>query len=321
MFANMSQTSKAKPWFTQPKYMPDWLYRYFGETIKPLITAKDANDSRRLAPPLSFTEDKPHAPATMWIHPPDAVFHLSRTSTQLDPTTLYRPLVFLWLPHFFVAQLHCPNCKTGVLQKNGALCPRRIVDVHDNFYLVSWAYYCRDGCRHHYAGWSTEILESLPHYLRLAFPAILSYKGGLSRNVMIQLRVGNQHKMGPRGMRALLIEMHTMRFNVLQLQYLEAVFERISGQELGGATQSTLHSFMSATTPDFGDFGDHHRYAGFVPTDRYLSEMMNKAIEREEGDANQHTACLAIDQISIDDSHKVFLLYIFIDSVLILLQG
>ena len=49
--------------------------------------------------------------------------------------------------------------------------------------------------------------------------------------------------------------------------------------------------------------------------------MMNKAIEREEGDANQHTACLAIDQISIDDSHKVFLLYIFIDSVLILLQG
>ena len=139
---------------------------------------------------------------------------------------------------------------------------------------------------------------------------------------MIQLRVGNQNKMGPWGIQALLIEMHTMRFNVLQLQYLEAVFERISRQELGGATQSTLHSFMSATTPNFGNFGDHHGYAGFVPTDRYLSEMMNKAIEREEGDANQHTACLAIDQISIDDSHKVvFLLYLFIDSVLILLQG
>lgn len=84
----MSQTSKAKPWLTQPKYMPDWLYRYFGETIKPLITAKDANDSRRLAPPLSFMEDKPHAPPTMWIHPPDTVFCLSR-SAQLDPTTLY----------------------------------------------------------------------------------------------------------------------------------------------------------------------------------------------------------------------------------------
>ena len=62
-----------------------------------------------------------------------------------------------------------------------------------------------------------EIIESLPWYLRLAFPAILSQKGGLSRSVMIQLRVGNQHKMWPRGIRALLIEMHTMRFNVLQL--------------------------------------------------------------------------------------------------------
>lgn len=284
--------------------MPDWLYRYFGEVIKPLITAKDVSDGRRLARPLSFTEDKPHAPATMWIHPPDAVFPLMR-SARLDPTILYRPRVFLWLPHFFVTQLHCPNCKTGVLQKNGALCPRRIVDIHDNFYLVSWAYYCREGCKNHYAGWSTEIFESLPRYLRLAFPAILSHNGGLSRNVMIQLRVGNQHKMGPRGMRALLIEMHTTRFNLLQLQYLETIFERISSQEWGG-TQSTLHSYMLAMTPDFGDFGDRHRYAGFVPTDRYLSEMMNKAIERDEGDANQHTACLAVDQIAIDDSHKVF---------------
>lgn len=286
--------------------MPNWLYRYFGETIKPIITAKDTGDSRRLARPLSFTECKPHAPATMWIHPPDAVFHLSRP--QLDPTILYRPQVFLWLPHFFVTQLHCPNCRTGVLQKNGALCPRRIVDIQDNFYIVSWAYYCCDACKHHYAGWSTEILESLPRYLRLAFPAILSHKGGLSLNVMTQLRVGNQHKMGPHGIHALLLEMHTMRFNQLQLQYLEAVFEReLVSQELGGAIQSTLHSYMSTTTAEFGDFGDIHRYAGFVPSDRYLSEMLNKAVERDERNANQHTACLAIDQIAMDDSHKVFL--------------
>lgn len=47
-----------------------------------------------LVQPLSFMEDKPHAPATMWIHPLDAVFHLS-PSAQLDPTTLYRPCLFL----------------------------------------------------------------------------------------------------------------------------------------------------------------------------------------------------------------------------------
>jgi len=49
------QTRKAKPWFKKPNYMPNWLYRYFGETIKPLITAKDG---RRIKQPPSFTEDK-----------------------------------------------------------------------------------------------------------------------------------------------------------------------------------------------------------------------------------------------------------------------
>jgi len=53
--------------------------------------------------------------------------------------------------------------------------------------------------------------SSDPFHLHLAFPAILSHKGGLSRNVMTQLHVGNQHKMGPRGVRSLLIEMHTMQ--------------------------------------------------------------------------------------------------------------
>lgn len=90
MLANLIQTYEAKPWFKQPNYMPNWLYRYFGETIKPLITAKDG---QQLLQPLSFTENKPHAPTTMWIHPPDAVFHLS-CGNQLDPTILYWPCAY-----------------------------------------------------------------------------------------------------------------------------------------------------------------------------------------------------------------------------------
>jgi hypothetical protein len=99
--------------------------------------------------------------------------------------------------------------------------------------------------------------------------------------------------------------MHTLRFNRIQLQYLEAVFESVLGKELDDKTQTTLHSFVNPKVPDFGDFGDPVRYAGFVPSEHYLSEMMNKAIERDEADANQHTACLPVNQIAIDDSHKV----------------
>ncbi len=95
------------------------------------------------------------------------------------------------------------------------------------------------------------------------------------------------------------------KFNHLQLQYLEAVFESVSEKESNTKTQSTLHSFIENKIPDFGNFGDSGQYAGFVPSEHYLSEMMNKAIERDEADANQHTACLPVDQIAIDDSHKV----------------
>ena len=141
----------------------------------------------------------------------------------------------------------------------------------------------------------------------MAFPATLSHRAGLSRNVISQLRVGNQHKMGPSGVRSLLFEMHTLHFNILQAQYCEAIFELVHGHQLlrSGQTQSSLHSYLSETFPSFGTFSDSQHYAGFVPSEHYLVEMMNKAIENEEAEADQHTACLGPDQIAMDDSHKV----------------
>ncbi|KAK6972284.1 hypothetical protein R3P38DRAFT_2584716, partial [Favolaschia claudopus] len=147
---------------------------------------------------------------TQWIHPPEPVLALERQ--QFHPPSLYQPRVFLWLPHFFVSCLKCPKCHT-TLEKNGALPPRRIVDVDSCFYIIT--YYCRDGCKSYFHGWSEPFLRSLPGYLRLAFPAILSRKSGIFRNVLMMSRVGNQHKMGPSGLRAMLFEMHTHRYNTL----------------------------------------------------------------------------------------------------------
>ncbi|KAF8057791.1 hypothetical protein FPV67DRAFT_1786257 [Lyophyllum atratum] len=289
-------------WFKQPKSMPNWLFDFFRTVVGPLVFAKDG---RRLAKPAIFSQaGHPSTSSTFWIHPPEPVASLSRH--QFDLPTLYRPRIYLWLPHFFVAELRCPHCG-NVLEKNGAAAPRRITDAEDSFYIVTWKYYCRKNCKATFRGWSPKIMSSLPPYLSLAFPAILSQRGGLSRQVMSQLRVGNQHKMGPSGVRSLLLESHTLRFNVLQAQYLESVFELVSAQQrVSGQVQSSLHEFFTAKNiPSFGDFGDSQNYAGFVPSERYLSRMMNRAIELDEVDANQHTACLAPDQIAIDDSHKV----------------
>ncbi|KAJ7706754.1 hypothetical protein B0H17DRAFT_1125592 [Mycena rosella] len=111
-----------------------------------------------------------------------------------------------------------------------------------------------------------------------------SSKSGLSRNILTILRVGNQHKMGPSGVHTLLCENRPLWFSILQVQYLEAAFEQI---------------------PGFGDFRDVAGYCGFVPSERYLATMLNRAIEAGEADADQHTLYIEPDQLVVDDSHKV----------------
>ena len=125
------------------------------------------------------------------------------------------------------------------------------------------------------------------------------------------LRICNQHKMGPAGVRLLLLEMHTRKFSTLRVQYLESVFEAVARQDYDGGAlkngQTTLHNFVKVEReyPGFGDFDSPEGYGGFAPSEQYLSHMMNCAIESDELDANQHTSCLAPDQLAIDDSHKV----------------
>ncbi|TEB22231.1 hypothetical protein FA13DRAFT_1819084 [Coprinellus micaceus] len=287
-------TAGTHPWFRKPKNMSASLYTYFGKVVKPMISCKEGKFLKR---PPSYEATQTHS-ATMWLTPSDAVFSLARY--RLDPNGLQMPDVLLWLPHFLIT-LCCPTpgC-TGTLEKNGPTPPRRIVDLDKNFYIVTWQYYCRDGCRHYYSGWSPTLLASLPRWLQLAFPAVISRKGGLARRVITLLRASNQHKMGPSGVRDLMLELHTLRFSTLQLQYLEAGLEMALRQEISTSTsQQTLHSFIPTTIPDFGNFGSLEGYNGFVPSVQYLTTMMNRAIEHDELTANQHTALLAPDQIAI----------------------
>ncbi|KJA22002.1 hypothetical protein HYPSUDRAFT_202494 [Hypholoma sublateritium FD-334 SS-4] len=88
-----------------------------------------------------------------------------------------------------------------------------------------------------------------------------------------------------------------------------AIYEVVRGRQedenKSNATQSTLDSYMMKTYTSFGNFSDPEKYAGFVPSESFLTQMMNRVIEQEEPDANQHTSCISPDQIAIDDSHKI----------------
>ncbi|KAJ6534546.1 hypothetical protein B0H10DRAFT_1972477 [Mycena sp. CBHHK59/15] len=125
---NTSRTSvveEGKAWFKQPKGMPAWLYQFFRDTVQPLLLEKDGK--KLLRPPI-FSSENAHMPGSFWIRPPESVIALE--GYRFNPPTLYQPHIFLWLPHFFVHCLNCPQCR-GKLGKNGALTPRRITDSED----------------------------------------------------------------------------------------------------------------------------------------------------------------------------------------------
>ena len=77
--------------------MPEWLYKYFGDVIQPLILTKDGS---KLAKPATF-DTKTYVAASFWVQTPEPVFLLSRH--HFDPSILYRPRVscgcpiFLWI--------------------------------------------------------------------------------------------------------------------------------------------------------------------------------------------------------------------------------
>ncbi|KAJ7866109.1 hypothetical protein B0H13DRAFT_2352691 [Mycena leptocephala] len=125
---------------------------------------------------------------------------------------------------------------------------------------------------------------------------VLSRKGGLSRRVLTYY-VEQISTNGPDRI---------------------AVFESIFELEWrrSESYQPNIHaSLLNLSISAFGDFGSPNQYNGFVPTVPYLSSMMNKAIEREEADADQHTACQSPENLCIDDSHKVLLRFANVNGV------
>lgn len=71
-----------------------------------------------------------YAKGTFWVEPPSPYFALRQNP--LDPTMLYRPRVFLWMPHLLVEnRLRCPQCNANLENKGFNKCPpaRRVFDI------------------------------------------------------------------------------------------------------------------------------------------------------------------------------------------------
>ncbi|KAF6764006.1 hypothetical protein DFP72DRAFT_956173 [Ephemerocybe angulata] len=225
------------------------------------------------------------------------------TGKRVSPTDLYRPRWFVWDPKALYKELPCPGCGKTLHRHAAMSRPRRCVDTSDSFWIVGFRYHCRH-CRHPKTGkntvtwcsWDRRILNVLPPALASHFPAILSHRSAVSKELFSWMRSCFQSGMGSKQFSDAVRVQHLLRHDELHLTYLDFIAHR-----------SVLSSWMGQQYESFLPFDDTSPYGphGFVPSAQWFRDMYDQYMEEHRQDIDQHTAMLTAEICAIDHSHKL----------------
>ncbi|KAG2217970.1 hypothetical protein INT45_001404 [Circinella minor] len=188
-----------------------------------------------------------------WIEP-ELPYFCFCSRQKLDPALLYYPRIFVWNPGKII-DIFCqvPNCG-GKLHSDGFNCDpiaRQIVDI-DRCYK----------CKKTTDGYDSELMDSLPYHIQSIFPAILTHRGGILRQLADLLRPCFQNSMGLERLHDLLQELYHLRYSRLQLTYLTSIDhqqQHVPQLSFFGA------SGVNQSYPPSSNFDDPLGYAGYVP--------------------------------------------------------
>ncbi|KAF7722500.1 hypothetical protein EC973_003092 [Apophysomyces ossiformis] len=158
---------------------------------------------------------------------------------------------------------------------------------------MSYRYQCKQ-CGRSYLGHDNNIIQNLPPSLSKEFPAILSHRGAVSRELMNMMRSCFHSGMGPGPVSRAISEYHHLRHDTLELQFM-AERQRIAMEQQRG----------SLANPTFSSFGDKNGYSGTVPSAKYLTDMYNEYVELHLKEHYKHTSTLSATVFNVDHSHKV----------------
>lgn len=270
--------------------LPSWLQEAFHARVAELNEREDGV-------PLLYARDK-----TFWF-PKKASYFILRDGA-VSPSSLYNPTFFAWDPKALYKDLPCPYCR-HVLNRHGVMSrPRRVVDINSTFYVIGFRYRCRH-CLHPktrkptvtFRSWDSRILAVLPPPLAAEFPARLTHRSGMSAALFSWMRSCFQCGMGPKRFSDALRVQHLLRYDTLQLQYLEFIAGRALERYLPGSRK--YEAFLPFDDASSG--GPH----GFVPNAAWLRDVYDRFIEEHRQDFDQHTAMLSGTICAIDHSFKV----------------
>lgn len=128
------------------------------------------------------------------------------------------------------------------------------------------------------------ILRQLSLHLQAEFPAILTHSSAISRHAADLMRSLLQNSVGPKLFVKVFRELHMLRHDRLEMQYLSAVKYNMDRRRMDD--QSNLEAFFGSATvgsseipKPFSDFDDKLGYAGWVPTTTYLRTVYTALLD------------------------------------------
>ena len=215
---------------------------------------------------------------------------------EVSPKHLYSPRFFLWDPMSLQSVIPCPNCKSNLIQHGIHHLPRQIVDMFDCYWMVGSRYKCSN-CKDHgqqytFVSWDHRILASLPQWLSLAFPAVLTHRSGMDRQLFKHMKLCFHSGTGAKQFSDHLRVAHKEHFDELYLQYLSLIEKGL-----------VFHRMQKKSFPNFGAFDSD--YAGFVPSVQWLWDLYDADVIKETPINDQHMSMTSVRVGATDHSHKV----------------
>ena len=271
--------------------LPSWLLEPFKARVAE--SSSQHRDATGL-PPLYANHQ------TFWFPQPSTFFLITKRST---PQQIFNPLFFLWDPDALCPDgIPCPNCR-NILHRHQAISrPCRCVGIDQTFWIIGYRYRCRS-CIHPkskkstvtFRSWDRRILAVLPPALAAEFPAQLSHRSAISTSLFSWMRSSFNYGMGSKQFADALRMQHILRYDMMELQYLN----HLSSFALNGWLGQKFAAF-----PRFDDLGPLGPRL-YTPHATLCRNFYDNFIDEHRTEINQHTAMLTANICSIDHSHKV----------------
>ncbi|KAG2223986.1 hypothetical protein INT45_013443 [Circinella minor] len=157
-------------------------------------------------------------------------------------------------------------------------------------------------CKKTINGHDSELMDSLPYHIQSIFPAILTHRGGISRQLADWLRPWFQNAMGPERLHDLLQELHHLRYSRLQLTYLTSIDHQ---QQHASQFSFFGESGVNQSHPPFSNFDDPLGCAGYVSSATYLRMIYTAIMDQLRLFLDKVVIVLGVVVIKGDHTFKI----------------